>query len=313
VVIVIVLVVVLVLVPLALWGLSRLRAARSQGGEKSESRSSGRIVGAAFTLVMVGFGIALPLLILTGNHSHASAKVGNVKLTQGEKNGRELFGQHCGVCHTLSAASAIGKVGPNLDLLRPPASLVLHTIDNGCLPNASGATASEVCLGQGVMPADVVTGQDAQDVAGFVAAVTGHPPSRAPAAANTTATATTAAPAPTTSSITSTTPPPAGGAPPSGATQKLALAADPSGQLKFDKTTLTAKAGKVQITFTNDSPVPHNVTVQSGTSGPAIAATPTFSKGSKTITMTLKPGKYTYYCSVPGHREAGMLGTLTVS
>jgi plastocyanin len=81
----------------------------------------------------------------------------------------------------------------------------------------------------------------------------------------------------------------------------------------YNTKTLTAKAGKVTIEFTNASPLPHNVTVQSGTSGPTIAATPTFTGGTKSITMTLKPGKYTYYCSVPGHRQAGMLGTLTVT
>ena len=65
------------------------------------------------------------------------------------EGGRELFGEHCGVCHTLAAANAIGKVGPNLDTLQPPASLVLNTIDNGCLPNAPSGSA-EHCLGQGV-------------------------------------------------------------------------------------------------------------------------------------------------------------------
>lgn len=98
-----------------------------------------------------------------------------------------------------------------------------------------------------------------------------------------------------------------------GATTKLALSANTAGQLAYNTKSLKAKAGKVTIAFTNDSPLPHNVTVQSGTSGPTIAATPTFKGGTKTITMTLKPGKYTYYCSVPGHRQAGMLGTLTVS
>jgi plastocyanin len=93
----------------------------------------------------------------------------------------------------------------------------------------------------------------------------------------------------------------------------VALAANPQGQLKYDKSTLTAKPGKVEIKFTNDSPLPHDVVVQSGTSGPTVGGTPIFDHGTKTLTVTLKPGKYTYYCSVPGHRQAGMLGTLTVS
>jgi plastocyanin len=92
----------------------------------------------------------------------------------------------------------------------------------------------------------------------------------------------------------------------------LSIAADPSGQLKFTKSTLTAKAGTVTIDFANASPLGHNLTIQQGTSGSVVGATPTFTGGSKTLTVTLKPGTYTFYCSVPGHRAAGMQGTLTV-
>jgi plastocyanin len=96
-----------------------------------------------------------------------------------------------------------------------------------------------------------------------------------------------------------------------GSGKTLKLAADSSGQLKFDKTSLTASSGKITIDFTNASPVGHNVTVAS--SGGSIAgATPTFQGGSKTLTLHLKPGTYTFYCSVPGHRQAGMQGTLVV-
>lgn len=97
-----------------------------------------------------------------------------------------------------------------------------------------------------------------------------------------------------------------------GASSSLSIAASPSGMLMFTTKTLTAKAGKITITFTNDSPLGHNFTLQQGTSGPVIAATPTFQGGTKTLTVDLKAGTYTYYCSVPGHRAAGMQGTLTV-
>jgi plastocyanin len=99
---------------------------------------------------------------------------------------------------------------------------------------------------------------------------------------------------------------------PSGAAGSLSVAADPTGALKFTHSSLSASAGKTTITFTNASPLPHNFTLQQGTSGPVVGATPTFSGGSKTLEVTLKPGTYTYYCSVPGHRAAGMQGTLTV-
>jgi mono/diheme cytochrome c family protein len=138
-----------------------------------QSHAANRVVGLVFTFMLLAFGIALPAVLLVGNHANASGQVGGIKLTQGEKTGRELFGEHCAVCHTLAAANAIGKVGPNLDTLKPPASLVLNTINNGCLPNASGANASEQCLGQGVMPAGIVQGRDAQNVANFVARVAG--------------------------------------------------------------------------------------------------------------------------------------------
>ena len=65
------------------------------------------------------------------------------------------------------------------------------------------------------------------------------------------------------------------------------------------------------ITMANMSPVEHNVTVAEGTK--VLGATPTFNGGTRTLTLKLKPGKYTFYCSVPGHRQAGMEGTLNVS
>lgn len=97
------------------------------------------------------------------------------------------------------------------------------------------------------------------------------------------------------------------------AASSLSLAADPNGGLKFDKTALAAKAGSVTIAFANSSPVPHNVTISRGSGGPQIGATPTFGGGSKTLTVNLQPGTYTFFCSVPGHAAAGMTGTLTVS
>lgn len=119
-----------------------------------------------------------------------------------------------------------------------------------------------------------------------------------------------AAPAPTSSAPTSSTPAPTSAGTGSGQTS-LSLAADPEGQLKFDSSSLSAKAGKVSIAFANMSPVGHNVTVASA-SGAVVGATPTFQGSSKTLSLNLKPGTYKFYCSVPGHRAAGMEGTLTV-
>jgi plastocyanin len=97
----------------------------------------------------------------------------------------------------------------------------------------------------------------------------------------------------------------------SSAPENLSLEANAEGQLKYNTTSLTAKAGKVSIDFTNMAPEGHNVTVESA-SGGKIGATPTFQGGSKTLNLDLKPGTYKFFCSVPGHRMAGMEGTLTV-
>jgi plastocyanin len=96
------------------------------------------------------------------------------------------------------------------------------------------------------------------------------------------------------------------------ASSHLSIAANPGGALKFDKSSLTAKAGKVTITFTNKAPEGHNFTLESS-GGQKIGATPTFEGGSKTLTVSLKPGKYMYMCTVPGHAMGGMTGTLTVT
>ena len=96
-----------------------------------------------------------------------------------------------------------------------------------------------------------------------------------------------------------------------GAAGTLKLAADPSGALKYDVSSLTAKAGKVTIDFTNQAPLPHNVQIE-GPGGKKLGGTSTISGSSTKATVDLKPGSYTFYCSVDGHRQAGMQGKLTV-
>ena len=97
----------------------------------------------------------------------------------------------------------------------------------------------------------------------------------------------------------------------SGGSSKLSLSANKEGQLSYNTKTLSAKAGAVSIDFENASPVGHNVTIESS-SGETVGATPTFQGGSKSVNLNLKPGTYKFYCSVPGHRQAGMEGTITV-
>lgn len=98
-----------------------------------------------------------------------------------------------------------------------------------------------------------------------------------------------------------------------GSGSKLSVSADGSGQLKFDKSTLTAKAGKVTIVMDNPSSsgLPHAIGVEgNGVDKDGATASP---GSTSTVTVTLKPGTYDFYCPVDGHRAAGMQGKLTVS
>ena len=119
-------------------------------------------VAAIIAGVALIFGIGIPAAVLASNDDNDSSAHGGVKLTAGETAGRHLFAKNCGTCHTLTAARTAGRVGPNLDQLRPPKALVLDAIDKG---RARGA---------GQMPSQLLVGQDAEDVAAFVAAVAGH-------------------------------------------------------------------------------------------------------------------------------------------
>jgi plastocyanin len=126
--------------------------------------------------------------------------------------------------------------------------------------------------------------------------------------ATTTTTSTPTTPSTSPAATTGTTAP----APAPAATgSHVSLEADRSGQLAYNTKQLHATAGTVTITMTNMSPLEHNVTVEQGTK--VLGATPTFVGGSKSLTLSLKPGVYTFFCSVPGHRQAGMEGKLTVS
>lgn len=114
----------------------------------------------------------------------------------------------------------------------------------------------------------------------------------------------------TTPAGTTTTPANSPASPPGKATT-LKLAADPTA-IAYDTKQLTGKAGQVTIDFTNPSVLTHDVCLSSP-SGQEIGCSQTISKGSTSLSETLKPGKYTFFCSVDGHEQAGMKGTLTVN
>ena len=143
----------------ALRGGDRRRSERA-GGDSRGSRRGFIAVSAAIWLV---FGVGLPALVLANaGEDKAKAAPGGVDLTDAQVKGRHLFAENCATCHTLRAVNAVGRVGPNLDQLRPPKELVQNAIEQGR------------ARGNGQMPAGLLAGQDAKDVAAFVEAVAGH-------------------------------------------------------------------------------------------------------------------------------------------
>jgi plastocyanin len=96
-----------------------------------------------------------------------------------------------------------------------------------------------------------------------------------------------------------------------GNSSTLSLSADPSGALKFNKKVLSTKSGAVTIDMKNPSSVPHAIAVE-GNGVDKDGQTVT-SGGTSTVSVTLKPGKYTFYCPVDSHKQQGMQGTLTVT
>jgi uncharacterized cupredoxin-like copper-binding protein len=191
--------------------------------------------------------------------------------------GKDLFTQRCGACHILENAGTKGVQGPNLDLA------FKQSIADGLGRSTIRAVVREqIELPQGgQMPPNLVKGKDADDVSAYVASAIGKKGSGATGGPSGTAKA--------------------------DASNTVQIPADPDGQLAFQFKSAEAKAGKVTLESQNDSSVPHDISLKGGPKGEVV-------QGGKTskITADLKPGKQTFYCSVPGHEQAGMKGTLTV-
>ncbi|GAC1438681.1 MAG: hypothetical protein NVSMB51_15070 [Solirubrobacteraceae bacterium] len=128
----------------------------------SQSRPGRRVRSVALALLFAA-GLVAPALVLAFNGAnHASAAPGGVRLNASATRGRELFAMRCGTCHTLHASHTVGRVGPNLDILRPVNVTILDALLHGR------------ARGMGQMPALLYEGRDAQDVATYVTAVAGR-------------------------------------------------------------------------------------------------------------------------------------------
>jgi mono/diheme cytochrome c family protein len=127
----------------------------------SSHKGSRRLVAWGLGLAVLAFVVAIPVGVAIDN-SDAEATAGAVALNKEEQHGRQVFNENCVQCHVLNASNGVQLVGPNLDELRPPKELVLDAVLKGR------------ARGQGQMPAQVVTGPDAEAVAAYVAKVAGR-------------------------------------------------------------------------------------------------------------------------------------------
>jgi plastocyanin len=253
----------------------------------SRDCTHGRLRNVART---AGTGCLLLALILT---------VAGCSAKQGENAnvivGKQQFVAKCGSCHALARAGTKGTVGPDLD-----ESFRYAVNEARGRPAIRGVVEYQIRYPNpfGVMPKDLVNGQTVTDIAAYVAA----------AAAN---------PGKDTGLLASAVKAPGSGKPAEEKAGKLQIPANPEGQLAYTTNKATATAGPVKIEMPNMSGVSHNIAVESGAggatgTGATLGASPFTTKGTASVTVTLKPGTYTFYCQAPGHRAAGMYGTLTV-
>src|SRR5688500_6778087 len=213
-------------------------------------------------------------------------------------NGKQQFVAKCGSCHILNRAGTKGVTGPNLDqaFVRAREDGFGSTTFQGIVhkqieqparrPQVDPVTDKLLPL----MPANLVTGEDARDVAAYVADAAGKGGEDQGALAQ------------------------VGAAQAEGTAKakggKLEIPADPGGALAYTFADAEAPPGSLEVDSPNESSVDHNIAVEgSGVNevGPVVK-----NGGVSTINVDLQAGEYQFYCSVTGHREAGMEGTLTV-
>ena len=210
-------------------------------------------------------------------------------------NGKELFVERCASCHALARANAQGVIGPDLDqawqqaekdgLGRSTYEGLVH--QQILVPNPNPQIDPATGKPQELMPAKLVTGEDAQDVAAYVAfaaAAPGEDPGRLAAV---------------------------GAGPEGTAEAENGTLSIPVGEgLAYEFADAEAPAGPLTIESVNEQPVEHNIAVDgNGVDEKGEVVT---NGGTSTVEIDLEAGEYAFYCSVPGHREGGTEGELRI-
>jgi mono/diheme cytochrome c family protein len=209
--------------------------------------------------------------------------------------GKQQFVARCGSCHTLTRANTKGIIGPNLDY-----AFKQGLAEGERRDTIRGVVETQVQIPnpEGAMPKNLASGAALRNIAAYVSQAVDRP-------GQDTGLLATAVQAP------------GAGQPAVEKAGKLQIPASPSGQLAYVTNKASATAGALTIEMPNTSGVSHNIAIEAGTggasgSGAVLGASSFVAKGAATVSVSLKPGAYTFFCQVPGHRQAGMFGTLTV-
>ena len=212
-------------------------------------------------------------------------------------NGKQLFVAKCGACHILNRAGTKGVTGPNLDQAFARArqdgfgdSTFEGIVHRQILQPARRAQVDPVTGKSVAMPPNIVKGEDARDVAAYVASAVAKGGEDQGALAS------------------------IGAAEAKGTAKeengKLEIPADPGGALAYVFADAQAPAGALEVDAPNESSIDHNISVE----GAGVREVGEIVKngGVSKVDVDLQSGEYTFFCTVTGHRAAGMEGKLTV-
>ncbi|MGH2841552.1 MAG: plastocyanin/azurin family copper-binding protein [Solirubrobacteraceae bacterium] len=207
--------------------------------------------------------------------------------------GKKAFAKNCSSCHVLARANARGTQGPNLD------EAFRRALSDGFgRGTIRGAVHSQIIhpavvpkKSPSYMPPNLVRGRLAEDVAAYVAA-------------------SVALPGKDEGLLAVAVPAAGSGKPVAAKGGKLLLPADPNGQLAYITKIATAPTGQLTIESKNDASIPHDIALEGG--GVNAKGKTVQGGGISSISVSVKAGKYQFFCTITGHRAAGMEGTLTV-